>query len=183
MMLKIRNRVSLIKSFRLFGCSSLELRKTLFLYFVLPLFTWIYPVFPLLSVKQQKDLSHFYFSSLRRTFHCLQWTENLFAFAFDEKSLEDRCVFYWEKFLLFLADSIDGQLLFEKANLNVYRENWLGGLFSINCLRRSQRFVSNASILEKVVDWLSSVPSNSSTVAYSIDEIQLLEDFPESFLY
>ena len=39
MMLKVRNRISLIRSFRLFGCSSASLRKTLFSCFVLPLFT------------------------------------------------------------------------------------------------------------------------------------------------
>jgi hypothetical protein len=31
-----------------------------FLYFVLPIFTWIYAIYPLLSEKQQRDLSHFY---------------------------------------------------------------------------------------------------------------------------
>ncbi|CAF4217699.1 unnamed protein product [Rotaria socialis] len=91
MMTKIRQRISLIKSFKIFGCSSTLLRKTLFMSFVLPLFTWIYPIFPLLSRKQQQDLSHFYYTSLRRALCCLQWNENFFAFALDEKSLEDRC--------------------------------------------------------------------------------------------
>ena len=57
--IKIRQRISLIKSFKLFECTSPSLRKTLFSSFVLPLFTWIYPIFPLLSKKQQDDLSHY----------------------------------------------------------------------------------------------------------------------------
>lgn len=56
-MFKVRQRVSVIKAFELFGCSSPRLRKTLFSSFVLPIFTWIYPIFPLLTAKQQKDLS------------------------------------------------------------------------------------------------------------------------------
>ncbi|CAF3173490.1 unnamed protein product [Rotaria socialis] len=59
MMTKIRQRISLIKSFKIFGCSSSYLRKTLFLSHVLPIFTWIYPIYPLLSENQQNDLSHF----------------------------------------------------------------------------------------------------------------------------
>ena len=105
---KITNRISLIKSYRMFGCSSPGLGKTLFLSFVLPLFTWIYPIFPFLSDKQQRDLSHFYFSSLRRVLFGLQWNTNFFAFGVDEKSLDDRCAEYWDKFLIALADSTDG---------------------------------------------------------------------------
>ena len=48
---RIRQRVCLIRSFKLFGCTSPLLRKTLFSSFVLPLFTWIYPIFPLLTKK------------------------------------------------------------------------------------------------------------------------------------
>ena len=41
---KVRKRIALIKSFKLFGCSSSYLRKALFYSHVLPLFTWIYPI-------------------------------------------------------------------------------------------------------------------------------------------
>lgn len=181
MMSKIRQRISMIKSFKIFGCSSPHLRKTLFLSFVLPIFTWIYPVFPLLSEKQQQNLSHFYYTSLRRILYCLNWNENFFAFALDEKSLEDRCYVYWEKYLAALADSIDGELLGEKASLNVFRQCWIEKEFSIKCLRTSKRFVPYNSVLEKIIDWMASVPSRSSVIAYEIDEIQLLENFPESF--
>jgi hypothetical protein len=182
-MTKVRHRISLIGSFKLFGCTSSTLRKTLFLSFVLPIFTWVFPIYPFLSVKQQKDLSHFYFSSLRRVMFCLQWNEDFFAFALDEKSLEDRCAEYWERYLFALADSTDGRLLFEKANLNFLRESWINKDFSIKCLWRSKRFVSNESVIEKVVRWLNSVPLLSSIPNYELDEIKLLEDFPESFLF
>jgi hypothetical protein len=60
---------------------------------------------------------------------CLQWNEDFFAFALEEKSLGDRCAAaaaeYWERYLIALADSKDGRLLFEKANLNVLRESWI----------------------------------------------------------
>ncbi|CAF3245129.1 unnamed protein product [Rotaria socialis] len=181
MMTKIRQRISLIKSFKIFGCSSPYLRKTLFMSHVLPIFTWIYPIYPLLSENQQNDLSHFYYSSLRRVLYCLHWNENFFAFALDEKSLEDRCHSYWEKYLAALADSIDGELLFEKANLNVFRQIWIDKQFSIKCLRTSKRFIPHQSIIEKIVGWMASIPSRSSVPVYEIDEIQLLKDFPESF--
>jgi len=106
-----------------------------------------------------------------------------FAFAMDEKSFEDRCAAYWERYLYALADSTDGMLLFEKANLNVLRQSWINKDFSIKCLWKSKRFVSNESVIETVVSWLSSVSSLSSIPNYELDEIQLLEDFPESFLF
>ncbi|CAF4179157.1 unnamed protein product, partial [Adineta steineri] len=53
---KVRKRISLIRSFKLFGCSSPSVRKVLFYSHVLPLFTWIYPVYPLLTRKQQESM-------------------------------------------------------------------------------------------------------------------------------
>jgi hypothetical protein len=75
---KVRKRIALIKSFKLFGCSSPSLRKSLFCSHVLPLFSWIYPVYPLFTRKQQEDLSRFYYSSLRRTLCCHEWNESFF---------------------------------------------------------------------------------------------------------
>ncbi|CAF4561216.1 unnamed protein product, partial [Rotaria sp. Silwood2] len=74
----------------------------------------------------------------------------IFAFSMDEKSFEDRCAAYWERYLYDLADSTDGMLLFEKANLNVLRQSWINKDFSIKCLRKSKRFVSNESVIETV---------------------------------
>jgi hypothetical protein len=86
-MMKIRQRVSLINSFRLFGLTSPQLRRVLFSSYVLPLFTWIFPIYPFLTDKQKNDLSHFYFTCLRRVMFCLHWNENFFAYAVDEISL------------------------------------------------------------------------------------------------
>lgn len=61
------------------------------------------------------------------------------AFTLDEKSLEDRCFFYWEKFLVALAGSIDDEILVEKANQNTFRQGWLDGEFIVKYLRRSKR--------------------------------------------
>ncbi|CAF1491701.1 unnamed protein product [Rotaria magnacalcarata] len=69
---KIRKRISLIKSFKLFGCSSPSFRKALFYSHVLPLFTWVYPVYSLFTRNQQEDFSKFYYSSLRRALWCLE---------------------------------------------------------------------------------------------------------------
>ncbi len=179
---KIRQRISLIKSIKLYDSSSPHLRRMLFSSFVLPLFTWIYPLFPLLTEKQQEDLSHFYFICLRRVFFSLHWNEKFFAFVLIERSLEDRCVAYWNRYLVALADSIDGELLFEKANMNEFRKSWIDSEYSIKCLTRSKRFIDNKSIIEKVVRWLASVPEGSSVPFYDIDEIELLRNFRESFL-
>lgn len=178
---KVRKRIALIHSLKLFGSSSPFLRKALFYSHVIPVFTWIYPIFPLLSRNQQQELSSFYFASLRRTLSCLQWKENFFSYALDERSLEDRCAAYWNRFLSALADSVDGQLILEKANICQFRKSWLDNEYSIQCLRRSKRFVSHVSILEKAVLWLASVPLNSSVPNFDKSEIDLLLFFPESF--
>ena len=178
---KVRKRVALIKSFRLFGCSSPQLRKALFYSHVLPLFTWIYPIYPLFTRKQQEDLSKFYYSSLRRVLFCLEWNESFFSYVLDEISLEDRCLMYWNRYLIFLSNSIDGNLIFEKANLAEFRKSWLDNEFSIARLRRCKRFVSHTSVLEKVLSWLSSIPLNSSVPHFELDEIELLQYFPDSF--
>ena len=181
MMTKIKQRISLIKSFKVFGSSTPSLRKTLFLSFVLPLFTWIYPIYLLLTLKQQYDLSHGYYSSLRRVLYCSNWNENFFAFALDEKSLEDRRYFYWEKYLLALADSLDGVLLFEKANLNLFRQIWIEKRLSIKCMRTSKRFIPYHSFIEKIVSWMASMPFYSSIPVYASEEIETLRIFPETF--
>jgi hypothetical protein len=178
---KIRQRICLIRSFKVVGSTSPLLRKTLFLSFVLPLFTWIYPIFPLLSKKQQDDLSHFYFTCLRRVLFCLHWNANLFAFALDEKTLVDRCAVYWNKFLISLSESTDGLLTLVKANLNVFRKLWLNNEYPIRCLRRSKRFVEHRFILEKALDWITSIPEYSSVPYFDIEEFSLLEEFPMTF--
>ena len=56
-MLKIRQRLARINSFKLAGMSSVSLRRALFTSYILPLFTWLYPLFPLLTENQSKELS------------------------------------------------------------------------------------------------------------------------------
>ncbi|CAF4298278.1 unnamed protein product, partial [Rotaria magnacalcarata] len=56
----ISSKLGWDKFLKLFGCTSPTLRKTLFLSFVLPIFTWVYPIFPFLSVKQQTCSSRNY---------------------------------------------------------------------------------------------------------------------------
>jgi hypothetical protein len=178
---KVRKRISLIKSFKLFGCSSVNLRKALFYSYVLPIFTWIYPIFPLLTRKQQNDLSHFYYSSLRRSLFCLEWNDIFFSFVLDELSLEDRCASYWNRYLISLSDSIDGYLILEQANQAFFRKCWLNKEFSISGLRRSKRFVPHQSLLEKIMLWISAVPLNSSVPHFEMNDLELLQLFPESF--
>jgi len=179
--LKVRKRVSLIRSFKIFGCSSPHLRKTLFYSYVLPIFTWIFPIFPLLTVVQRNKLSHFYYTSLRRTLFCLEWSDSFFSFVIDEPSLEDRCASYWNRYLISLSDSMDGFLLFEKANLSVFRMSWLDKEFPIVGLYRSKRFISQYSVLEKTLKWLSSIPLNSSVPLYELNDLEILKLFPETF--
>jgi len=62
--MKIRRCISLINSFKILGSSTPNLRLALFHSFALPIFSWIYPLFPLFTQTQQKKLSHVYFSFL-----------------------------------------------------------------------------------------------------------------------
>lgn len=180
--IKIRQRIARISSFKLFGISSSELRKALFNSYVLPLFTWLFPIFPLFTDRQRADLEHFYFTCVKRIRGCLRWNDELVSFAFEEIPLHDRCVKYWEKFLVHLADSEDGTLLMERANWNSWREMWLSREFSITGTRISKRFKNNSSVLERALDWLSSKPSSGSIPSFEWEDIDALRYFPESFL-
>jgi hypothetical protein len=132
---KIRQRITRIISFRLLGMSSCAVRKALFNAYVLPLSTWLFPINPLFSERQRVDLEHFYFTCIKRIRYCASWNDELVAFAFDERSLRDRCVAFWEKFLIHIADIEDGQLLFEGANLNFWRDLWLKREITIRGIR------------------------------------------------
>ena len=143
--------------------------------------TWIYPICPLLTWKQRNDLSHFYYTSLRRSLFCLEWNNNFFSFVLDELSLEDRCVAYWNRYFLFLSDSIDGKLLLEQANLSVYRSSWLNKDFSIKGLRKSRRYIPYQSIIERALSWISSIPMNSSVPCFEMNELEFLQLFPDTF--
>ena len=99
----------------------------------------------------------------------------------DEKSLEERCSLYWDKYLVALADPIDGELIVEKANLNEFTKAWLHGAFSLQGLRHSKRFIECTLILEKALSWHRLVPFSSSLPYFEMEEVQLLQDFSETF--
>jgi len=181
-MVKIRQRLVLINAFRLSGKTSVPLRRALFLSYILPLFTWLYPLLPFFTENQRKEISHFYFTCLKRVLFCLGWSDHFFAYVFDELSLEDRCARYWSKYLVALADSVDGEMLFERASLNKLRHSWTQREFVIRCLRVSKRYVENVSVLEKCAKWTSANSSLVSYPYYDMEEIELLQNFPESFL-
>ena len=179
---KIRQRMAALSSFRFGGLSSPALRRALFSSYVLPLFTWLMPIYPLFTEKQRNDLDHFYLVCLKRVMRCSRWNDLLFAYAFDEKSLNDRCIQYWDKYLLHLADSLDGELLLEKASLNFWREAWLRKEIPVSGLRRSKRFIGHDSVLETILKWTRSRPSTNSIALLDPEDIQALQFFPESFL-
>ena len=180
-LIKIRQRVSMINSFRIYGHSSTSLRKILFLSYVLPLFTWLFILIPLFTQNQRNDLSHFYFTMLKRVSHCLHLSDSLFAFILEELSLEDRCIKYWDRYLFALSDSIDGELLLEQMNLNQIRKAWLKKEFPIRGIHRSKRYVEHTSVLEKGLQWCSATRSSYSTIEYDISDIITLEEFAETF--
>ncbi|CAM2714927.1 unnamed protein product [Rotaria socialis] len=179
--LKIRQRVALVNSFRLLGATSAYLRKILFLTYILPLFTSLFILFPLFTQKQRDDLSHFYYTTLKRIMHCMHWRNTFFAYATDEPSLEDRCTKYWNKYIEALTDSKDGELLLEQANLNAFRSLWLQSQYPIKSIHKSKRFVEHTSILEKCLQWTASNHCQSSVINFEMSEILTLELFPETF--
>ena len=69
---KIRQRVAMINSFWLNGRPCMQLRKTLFMSHVLPVFTCLFPFYPLFMRTQQKDLSELYTTYWRPVTFCLQ---------------------------------------------------------------------------------------------------------------
>jgi hypothetical protein len=178
---KIRKRVNMIRRFRLNGCTSPELRRALFSSYVLPLFTWLYPLIPLLSRKQQSDLSHFYYTCLKRTSFHLEWSDSFYAYAMCEISLEDRCYRYWENYLKALTEATDGTLLMEQAILNLNRTTWLDNEHPIRCLHRSRRYVNNTSIIEKSSRWCADNATVDSIPLFDSEDILNFSLFPETF--
>ena len=111
----------------------------------------------------------------------MHWRPNLFMYAGEEISLEDRCKLYWEWYLISLAESSDGLLLFEQSNYSAIRQDWLENKGTIRGLHRSKRFVQRTSILEKCISWCASIPQNESTINYEPEEVETLQELPETF--
>ena len=111
----------------------------------------------------------------------VELNDNFFSFVSDELLLEDRCAAYWNRYLVFLADSTDGSLLFEQATLSVFRQCWVNKEYSISCLRKTKRFVPHQPVLERIIRWVSSIPSNSSVPYFEPRDLKALQHFPELF--
>jgi hypothetical protein len=107
----------------------------------------------------------------------------LFAYLFDELSLEDRCYRYWCRFLLALSDSTDGEMIFDRASLNLFSQSWVEGHYVIKRMRVSKRYVDNKSVFERCMEWVSSISTLSSVPNYDMEGIKLLRIFPESSLF
>jgi hypothetical protein len=131
--------------------------------------------------QQQQHLNHFYYTCLKRVLFGLQWSDSFFAFIFNEISLEDRCLNYWNKYFVALADTVDGELILELANLNNLRDSWLKKEYRIMGIYRSKRFVEHTTIIEKILSWCSNVAANDSIPNFNTEEVIALADFPDSF--
>ena len=99
----------MINSVLIAGSSSPQLRKALFLSNVSPLF----PLFLIFTDKQQRELNDFYLTCLKRVLRGLHWQSNLLAYMYNELTLEDRCLKYWNKYLISLSNSMDGKMILE----------------------------------------------------------------------
>ena len=95
--------------------------------------------------------------------------------------MEDRCLKYWDRYILALSDSKDGELLLEQANLNQFRKAWLQKEFPVKGLHRSKRYIEHASVVEKGLQWCSATRSDYSIINYDISDIKTLEEFAETF--
>src|SRR5262249_3226399 len=103
------------------------------------------------------------------------------AFVFDKISLENRCLKYWDRYLVALSDSIDGELLLEQANFNQIRKAWLQREFPIKGLHRTKRYVEYISVVEKCLQWCADTYSSYSIMDYDILDVMTLEDFVDIF--
>ena len=119
---KIRQRVAIIRSCRLYGTTSTKLRRILFSAYVMPLFTWLFGIYPLLSDCQKDQLGHFYFTCLKRALEIPVWNDIVFAVINSESSLEKLCREYWLRYSRALACSTDGFILFEQSSYNTFRK-------------------------------------------------------------
>ena len=100
---------------------------------------------------------------------------------YNEKSLDDICYAYWEKYSKALARTSDGFLLMEQSELNAHRTVWQDGETRIKCIRRSKRFVPHLDVLGQALEWMTAHGSADSVVALDQEELLCFALFPESF--
>ena len=179
--LKTCQRTALINSFRLSGTSSVQLRRVLFSTFVLPHFTWLFGIYPLFTDNQRMELNHLYFTLLKRIYRCQYWEDLFFSAIYNERTLDDLCFTYWEKYLKKLSKSVDGYLLLEQSELNAHRSNWVEGARRIHCLYRSKRFVPHVSVFGQALRWMEIHGTSDSVVELKEEDLGCFALFPESF--
>jgi hypothetical protein len=104
---KTRQRIETLRSYRMYGTSSILFKGVLFTSYVRPLFTWLFCIFPLFTEYQKDDLGHYYFICLKRTLGILYWNDLLFSSLHEENSLKILCNRYWKKYGRVLSNSSD----------------------------------------------------------------------------
>ncbi len=129
--IKIRRQITMVNSVRFGGSTSSTLRHVLFSIFVLTFFTCLYALLPLFTDVQRTNLDHFYYTQLKRIYHCFFWNDLLFALAFDEHSLDDLCFFIMYRMSKKFA-----------VKLNFY--------YSCICQNSSTNFMSNCVMIIKI---------------------------------
>jgi hypothetical protein len=179
--LKVRQRTAMVNSFRYCGTASKELRRILFATFVSPYFTWIFALYPLFTETQRNKLNHLYFTLLKRMYRCQFWEDWFFSSWYNEKSLEDRCFTYWQKYMKSLSNSKDGELLLEQSQLNSHRSRWRDGLQRIKWIYRSRRYVPRIDVLGQALRWMEMHGTADSVVDFIDEELWCFAFFPETF--
>ena len=179
--IKIRQQLAMAHSIRFGGSSSPMLRRVLFSTFVLPFFTWLAAIYPLFSEVQQSNINYFYYTALKRIYHCSHWNDTFFAYAYDQRPLDDLYSTHWTKYLKRLDKSLDGYLLLEHSHLNAYRSQWLEQKKPIRCLHRSKRFVRHTDVFGRASNWLLNRGSPDSIATNDEQDIQCFAEFPETF--
>ena len=170
-----------MNSFRFSGTSSTQLRRVLFFIFVLPQFTWLFAIFLLFTDTQRMDLSQLYFTLLKRIYHCQYREDLLFSSIYNEKTLDDYCYRYWERYLNSISKTRDGYLLFEQFELNPHRSKWQCSENPIRCLHKSKRFAEHMDVLGQATKWMVAHGTKDSVIECNTDKLLCFACFPETF--
>ena len=178
---KIRQRVALIRTCKMYGTSSEKFRRMLFSVFVLPLFTWILSIFPLFTECQREDLNKFYYTCLKRVVGVPYWNNFLFAILYDERSLDNLCHRYWTRYRKALDKTIDGSLLYEQLAHNTFREQWIDKHYVVKYMYRSKRIIPHVTTIQRCLAWMEN-STESSIPLINAEEMELLTEFPISFM-
>jgi hypothetical protein len=118
-------------------------------------------LFPLLTGCQKDDLSHFYFTCLKRTLHVPYWNDIILSSIFCEKSFDNRCHSYWKRYRQALLNSIDGSLPVEQFSYNIFMSLWLDRKYRLKHIRRSKRILHHHSTTENCFSWFNRTEQNS----------------------